>query len=83
MGERKRATTIDLEDERIERLIAASEAAANAMNRLCQEISNDRVAKKSKRPMRMRQTIEVPAKVTAKAARDAERALEKLGLRKR
>jgi hypothetical protein len=66
--------------ERLERLIASNEAAANAINRLVQVLER-REEKGRIKASRVRRTVERPAVVTDKAQTAARHALARLKAR--
>ncbi len=77
-GDRAMADRTDELLERIERLIAAQEHAANAMNRLARALEDQRTRKRMRSARQRRVVLDKPIEVSPCAAAAAKRALAKI-----
>lgn len=75
MADRK---TLTDDAERIERLIAAQEAAANAMNRLVQVLEDKRKRRETRAPKQRRVVLDKPIEVTPLVEATVRRALARV-----
>lgn len=71
-------TILSEDAERIERLIAAQEAAANAMNRLAQVLEDKRKRSTKRTEKQRRVVLEKPLEVTPLVRASATRALARI-----